>query len=112
MSRDVTLIATIAAVGLGLAFAFGFLAQRLSLPPLIGYLIAGIMVGPFTSDYVADGSLAGQLAEIGLMLMMFAFGLHFSVADLLAVRRLAIPGAIGQILIATAIGIGLTLAWG
>jgi CPA2 family monovalent cation:H+ antiporter-2 len=111
MPHDVTLIATIA-VSLGLAFAFGLLAQRLSLPPLVGYLVAGVMVGPFTTGYVADGSLAGQLAEIGVMLMMFGVGLHFSVADLLAVRRLAIPGAIGQIIIATAIGVGLALTWG
>ncbi|MGB5496751.1 MAG: cation:proton antiporter, partial [Sedimenticolaceae bacterium] len=111
MTHDVTLIATIA-VSLGLAFAFGFLAQRLRLPPLVGYLVAGVVVGPFLPGYVADGSLASQLAEIGIMLMMFGVGLHFSIADLLAVRRLAIPGAVGQIVIATAIGAGLTLAWG
>jgi CPA2 family monovalent cation:H+ antiporter-2 len=111
MPHDVTLITTVA-VSLGLAFGFGLLAQRLSLPPLVGYLVAGVMVGPFTTGYVADGSLAGQLAEIGVMLMMFGVGLHFSVADLLAVRRLAIPGAIGQIIIATAIGVGLALTWG
>ncbi|MGB5612344.1 MAG: cation:proton antiporter [Sedimenticolaceae bacterium] len=111
MPHDVTLITTIA-VSLGLAFAFGFLAQRLLMPPLIGYLLAGVVVGPFLPGYVADGSLAGQLAEIGIMLMMFGVGLHFSVADLLAVRRLAIPGAVSQMVIATAIGAGLTLAWG
>jgi CPA2 family monovalent cation:H+ antiporter-2 len=111
MPHDVTLITTIA-VSLGLAFGFGLLAQRLSLPPLVGYLVAGVMVGPFTTGYVADGSLASQLAEIGVMLLMFGVGLHFSVADLLAVRRLAIPGAVGQIVIATAIGIGLALTWG
>ncbi len=110
MEHDVTLIATIA-VSLGLAFAFGFLAQRLRLPPLVGYLVAGVVVGPFLPGYVADGSLAGQLAEIGIMLMMFGVGLHFSIADLLAVRRLAIPGAIGQIVLATAIGAALTLSW-
>ncbi|MCG6965858.1 MAG: cation:proton antiporter [Chromatiaceae bacterium] len=109
--HDVTLIATVS-VSLGLAFGFGFLAQRLRLPPLVGYLVAGVLVGPMLPGYAADGSLAGQLAEIGIMLMMFGVGLHFSVADLLAVRRLAIPGAAGQIVIATAIGTGLTLAWG
>lgn len=111
MNHDVTLIATIA-VSLGLAFAFGFLAQRLRLPPLVGYLIAGVMVGPFMSGSLADGALAGQLAEIGVMLMMFGVGLHFSISDLLAVRRLAIPGAVAQIAIATAMGVGLTHFWG
>jgi CPA2 family monovalent cation:H+ antiporter-2 len=111
MEHDVSLIATIA-VGLALAFVFGFLAQRLRLPPLVGYLAAGIVVGPYIPGYVADDALAGQLAEIGIMLMMFGVGLHFSLSDLLAVRRLAIPGAVGQIVIATAIGVGLASAWG
>ncbi|MCU0833040.1 MAG: cation:proton antiporter [Chromatiaceae bacterium] len=111
MTHDVTLIATIA-LGLGLAFVLGFLAQRLRVPPLVGYLVAGVVVGPVTTGLLADGELAGQLAEIGIMLMMFGVGLHFSVADLMAVRRLAIPGAIGQIAIATAIGLGLTHTWG
>ena len=109
--HEVTLIATIT-ISLGLAFALGFLAQRLSLPPLIGYLVAGIVVGPSLTGYVAESTLASQLAEIGIMLMMFGVGLHFSVADLLAVRRIAIPGAIGQIVTATAMGAGLALFWG
>jgi CPA2 family monovalent cation:H+ antiporter-2 len=111
LNHDVTLIATIA-IGLVLAFIFGFAAQRLRLPPLVGYLVAGVVVGVAMPASLADGGLAGQLAEIGVMLMMFGVGLHFSVADLLAVRRLAIPGAAGQILIATALGVALTLAWG
>ena len=111
MSHDVTLIATIA-IGLVLAFVFGFLAQRLRLPPLVGYLVAGVVVGGAMPESLADGGLAGQLAEIGVMLMMFGVGLHFSVADLLAVRRLAIPGAVGQILVATALGVAVMLAWG
>jgi CPA2 family monovalent cation:H+ antiporter-2 len=111
MTHDISVISTIT-VGLALAFAFGFFIQRLRLPPLVGYLTAGVVVGPFVSGYVADGSLAGQLAEIGIMLMMFGVGLHFSVSDLLAVRRLAIPGAIAQILIATAIALGLAFSWG
>jgi CPA2 family monovalent cation:H+ antiporter-2 len=111
MPHDITLISTIA-VGFALAFVFGFLAHRLRLPPLVGYLVAGIAVGPFTPGFVADGKMAAQLAEIGVMLLMFGVGLHFSVADLLAVRRLAIPGAVGQILIATAMGAGLALWWG
>lgn len=111
MPHDITLISTIAA-SLVLASIFGFVAQRLRLPPLIGYLVAGVVVGPIVSGDVADGALASQLAEIGIMLMMFGVGLHFSVADLMAVRRVAIPGAVGQILIATAVTAALTLVWG
>jgi monovalent cation:H+ antiporter-2, CPA2 family len=111
LSHDATLIATIA-IGLVLAFVFGFIAQRMRLPPLVGYLVSGVVVGSAMPASLADGGLAGQLAEIGVMLMMFGVGLHFSVADLLAVRRLAIPGAAGQILIATVLGVALTLAWG
>lgn len=111
MNHEITLIATVA-MSLGLAFGFGFLAQRLRMPPLVGYLAAGVVVGPFLTGYVADSSLASQLAEIGIMLMMFGVGLHFSVADLLAVRRVAIPGAIGQIMIATAIGALVVVGWG
>jgi CPA2 family monovalent cation:H+ antiporter-2 len=111
MPHDITLISTIA-VGFVLAFIFGFIANRLGSSPLVGYLVAGVVVGPFTPGFVADGAMAGQLAEIGVMLLMFGVGLHFSVADLMAVRRLAIPGALGQIVIATIIGIGITMAWG
>jgi CPA2 family monovalent cation:H+ antiporter-2 len=111
MEHEITLIATIA-VSLALAFVLGFIAQRLQLPPLVGYLVAGIVAGPALPGYVADGTLANQLAEIGIMLMMFGVGLHFSIADLLAVRRVAVPGAIGQILLATLLGIGLTAYWG
>jgi CPA2 family monovalent cation:H+ antiporter-2 len=111
MTHDVTLIGTVA-VGLALAFGFGFLAQWLRLPPLVGYLVAGVVVGRFIPGEIADGALAGQLAEIGIMLMMFGVGLHFSVSNLLAVRRLAIPGAVAQIAIATAIGIGISQTWG
>ncbi len=111
MPHHMPLIATVV-VGLALAFGFGFLAQRLRLPPLVGYLAAGVAVGAFVPGDLADGSLAGQLAEIGIMLMMFGVGLHFSVSDLLAVRRLAIQGAVVQIALATAIGTWLALAWG
>jgi monovalent cation:H+ antiporter-2, CPA2 family len=96
MPNETSLIATIAA-GLGLAFVFGYVATRVRLPPLVGYLFAGIVVGPFTPGYVADGPLAAQLAEIGVILLMFGVGLHFSPRDLLAVRRVAIPGALAQI---------------
>ena len=111
MPHDITLIATLTA-GFVLAFGLGLLANRFRLPPLVGYLLAGIAVGPFTPGYVADGSLAGQLAEIGVILLMFGVGLHFSFADLMAVRAIAIPGAVGQIVLATAIGMGMTWLWG
>lgn len=111
MEHEITLIATIA-VSIAFAFVLGFLAQRLTLPPLVGYLVAGIVVGPALPGFVADSSLANQLAEIGIMLMMFGVGLHFSLADLLAVRRVAIPGALGQIVLATLFGVGLTATWG
>src|SRR5690606_21082199 len=103
MPHDVTLIATIA-LGFVLAFVFGVIANGLRLPPLVGYLVAGIALGPFTPGFVADSALAGQLAEIGVMLLMFGVGLHFSIPDLLAVRRVAIPGAVAQIGFATALG--------
>src|SRR4051812_35658632 len=110
MAHETSLIATIV-VSLVLAFVGGFVASKLKLPPLVGYLLAGVAVGPFTPGFVADGLLAGQLAEIGVILLMFGVGLHFSLADLMAVRRIAIPGAIGQIVIATLIGIGVTMLW-
>ena len=107
-----SLIATIVA-GLGLAFVFGAIANRLKLPVLVGYLLAGVVVGPFTPGYVADQELAPQLAEIGVILLMFGVGLHFSVKDLMAVRKVAIPGAAVQIAAATAMGVGLAtiLGW-
>ncbi len=111
MPHDITLIATVAAA-FGLAMLFGVLAVRLRLPPLAGYLLAGVVIGPATPGFVADVGLAGQLAEIGVMLLMFGVGLHFSVEDLVAVRRIAIPGAIAQILVATALGAVAGLAWG
>lgn len=111
MHHEATLIATVA-MGFVLAFVFGFAASRLRLPPLIGYLVAGVAVGPFTPGFVADAALAAQLAEMGVILLMFGVGLHFSVADLMAVRRVAIPGAIGQIVLATALGAGLAMVWG
>lgn len=114
MPHDITLIATVT-VSLALAFCFGLLAQRMRLPPLVGYLLAGVVVGPhapFSLGFVADRALAGQLAEIGVMLLMFGVGLHFSVGGLLAVRRLAIPGAVGQILVATLMAMALARVWG
>jgi CPA2 family monovalent cation:H+ antiporter-2 len=111
MPHDVTLIATFA-LGFALAFAFGYVANRLRLPPLVGYLVAGVVIGVYAPGAVADSATAGQLAEIGVILLMFGVGLHFSIDDLMAVRRIVFPGAIAQIVLATAIGTGLALAWG
>lgn len=111
MPHETPLIATIVA-GLGLAFIFGALAQRLRLPPLIGYLVAGVVVGPRTPGFVADQALAAELAELGVILLMFGVGLHFSLKELLAVRRIAIPGALVQIAVATALGAGLAAVLG
>ncbi|CCV05319.1 putative monovalent cation:proton antiporter (CPA2 family) [Mesorhizobium metallidurans STM 2683] len=108
MPQDTPLIATIVA-GLGLAFVFGALANRFRIPPLVGYLVAGVLVGPNTPGFVADAGLANELAEIGVILLMFGVGLHFSLKDLLSVRAIAVPGAIVQIGFATALGAGL--AW-
>ncbi|PWK70663.1 Kef-type potassium/proton antiporter (CPA2 family) [Aminobacter sp. AP02] len=108
MPHDTPLIATIVA-GLGLAFIFGALANRFRVPPLVGYLIAGMLVGPNTPGFVADQKLALELAEIGVILLMFGVGLHFSLKDLLSVRAIAVPGAIVQIAFATALG--AALAW-
>lgn len=111
MHHELPLITTIAAA-LGLALVLGFLAARLRLPALVGYLVAGILIGPFTPGFVADIQLASQLAEIGVMLLMFGVGLHFSLGDLLAVRRIAVPGAVVQMIAATALGAGVALWWG
>ncbi|MDG4907634.1 YbaL family putative K(+) efflux transporter [Mesorhizobium sp. WSM4898] len=108
MPHDTPLIATIVA-GLGLAFVFGALANRFRIPPLVGYLVAGVLVGPNTPGFVADASLANELAEIGVILLMFGVGLHFSLKDLLSVRAIAVPGAVVQIGFATLLGVGL--AW-
>lgn len=111
MHHDLPLITTIAAA-LGMALVFGFLAARMGMPALVGYLFAGVLIGPFTPGFVADTQLASQLAEIGVMLLMFGVGLHFSLGDLLAVRRIAIPGAIVQMIAATAMGVGVATLWG
>jgi CPA2 family monovalent cation:H+ antiporter-2 len=111
MHHDLSLISTLAS-GFVMAFVFGYIASRLKLPPLVGYLVAGIVVGPHSPGFVADEGLSTQLAEIGVMLLMFGVGLHFSVGDLLAVRRIAIVGAIGQIVLATALGASIMLAFG
>ncbi len=111
IADSLPLISTIA-TGLGLAFVCGLVADRLKIPALVGYLVAGIVIGPYTPGFVADVPLASELAEIGVMLLMFGVGLHFSVEDLMKVRKVAIPGALLQILVATLLGAGLGLILG
>jgi len=111
LHSDFSLISTIA-VALGLALVLGFAAARLKLPALVGYLLAGVLIGPATPGFVADMHLASQLAEIGVMLLMFGVGLHFSLDDLLAVRRIALPGALVQMGVATGLGLLLGQVWG
>ncbi len=111
MHNETSLIATIA-VSLAFAFVGGCIAVRLRLSPIVGYLVAGIAVGPFTPGFVADVHLAPQLAEIGVILLMFGVGIHFSMHDLLAVRAIALPGAIVQIMVATVLSIGVARLWG
>lgn len=111
MPHDIDLLLTVAA-GLGLAFVFGLAAARFRLPTILGYLLAGVVVGPFTPGFVADGGLASQLAEIGVILLMFGVGLHFSLDDLMEVRRIAIPGALVQIAVATGLGALVSVWWG
>jgi CPA2 family monovalent cation:H+ antiporter-2 len=110
MPHSVTLITTIA-VSLGLALLMGLLANRLKLPVLVGYLTAGVIIGSHTPGFVADMELSAQLAEIGVILLMFGVGLHFSLEDLLAVRRIALPGAIVQIAVATGLGTIVAMTW-
>ena len=111
MPHSLNLINTIAAA-LGLALVLGFLATRVRLPALVGYLLAGVVIGPYTPGFVADAAMASQLAEIGVMLLMFGVGLHFSLGDLLAVRKIAVPGAVVQIMVATALGMAVAFGWG
>jgi monovalent cation:H+ antiporter-2, CPA2 family len=110
--HETSLIALLA-IGFVLALLFGLLASALRISPIVGYLVAGIAVGPFIPGFIADAGLAGQLAEIGVILLMFGVGLHFSIKDLLSVRYIALPGAIAQIATATAIGTGMAhlLGW-
>jgi CPA2 family monovalent cation:H+ antiporter-2 len=112
LPHETPLITTLVA-GFGLAFLFGLLAQRLKLPLIAGYLLAGVVIGPFTPGYVADLGLATELAELGVILLMFGVGLHFSPRDLMAVRLVAVPGAVGQIAVATAFGtaVGWLMGW-
>lgn len=111
MEHDISLITTLAAA-FGFALVFGFLAERLKLPALVGYLLAGIVIGPATPGFVADINTASQLSEIGVMLLMFGVGLHFSIDDLLSVKRVALPGAVVQMTLATVLGYGIGWWWG
>ena len=111
MPHDVELIILLA-VGFGLALVFGYIAARLRLPPLMGYLIAGVIISPNTPGIVADIHLANQLAELGVMFLMFGVGMHFSLNDLMQVRRIALPGAILQIAVATLLGVSVSMMWG
>jgi CPA2 family monovalent cation:H+ antiporter-2 len=111
MDHNISLITTIAA-GFGVALIFGFIAERLKIPALVGYLVAGILIGPTTPGFVADVQIASQLSEIGVMLLMFGVGLHFSLNDLLAVKRIAVPGAVVQMGLATVLGMSLAWWWG
>lgn len=111
MEHNITLITTIA-WAFGLALLFGFIAERIKLPALVGYLLAGIVIGPATPGFVADIGIASQLSEIGIMLLMFGVGLHFSINDLLAVKRIAVPGAVVQMSLATVLGAALAQSWG
>ena len=111
MPHDVDLIILLA-VGFGLALIFGYIAARIRLPPLIGYLVAGIIISPNTPGVVGDIHLANQLAELGVMFLMFGVGMHFSLNDLMQVRRIALPGAVLQIAVATLLGIGVSMIWG
>ena len=113
MDHGAPLLETIA-IGLVAAFIGGLVAERLRLPTIVGYLLAGVAVGPFTPGLVADTETAKQLAELGVILLMFGVGIHFSIPDLIAVRGTAVPGAVGQILVATLLGVGLgvLLGWG
>ena len=111
MPHAASLITTLAAA-FGLALIFGFLSARAGMPALVGYLVAGIAIGPATPGFVADADIAAQLAEIGVMLLMFGVGLHFSIDDLMSVRKIALPGALVQMVVATAMGTGVASLWG
>jgi CPA2 family monovalent cation:H+ antiporter-2 len=111
MDHNIPLITTLAA-GFGIALILGFAAERMKLPALVGYLATGILIGPATPGFVADMSIAAQLSEIGVMLLMFGVGLHFSLGDLMAVKRIAVPGAVVQMTCATLLGMAVAWGWG
>src|SRR5574339_1039089 len=109
--HEITLLVNIA-VALLVAFMGGLLARRIGLPTIVGYMLAGIVIGPFTPGFVGDTETISQLAELGVIFLMFGVGLHFSLDDLWRVRSIAIPGAVGQISLATLLGFSLSRLWG
>src|SRR3954469_2625465 len=111
MPHDLPLITTIAA-SFTAAWVLGILTQKIGLSPIVGYLLAGVAIGPHTPGFVGDVHLAQQLAELGVILLMFGVGLHFHLKDLLAVRNVAIPGAVGQSVVATLLSVGVAMAFG
>src|SRR5436309_2653208 len=111
MQPNIDLILTLTG-GLAAALVLGYVTQRLGLSPIVGYLLAGIVVGPNTPGFVADRHLAEQLSEVGVILLMFGVGLHFHIKELLAVRRVAVPGAVIQSLVATVLGALVARAFG
>ena len=110
MDHEPVLISTIA-IGLTAAFIGGFFARRIGLPVIVGYIVAGVAIGPFTPGLVADPTISNELAELGVILLMFGVGIHFSFRDLVAVRRIAVPGAAVQITLATLLGTGSAAGW-
>ena len=111
MDHNITVITTIAAAFIA-ALCLGFLAEKIKVPALVGYLVAGIVIGPGTPGYIADTNIAAQLSEIGIMLLMFGVGLHFSPSELLSVKRVAVPGALIQRAVTTSVGAGIAWFWG
>ena len=111
IQHDLPLVTTVAA-GLGLAFLCGLVATKLRIPPIVGYLLAGVLLGPYTPGFIADAKIAEELSEIGIVMLMFGVGLHFSIKDLMDVRRIALPGAIAQIVVATVMGAAVAHCWG
>ncbi|WP_302608828.1 cation:proton antiporter domain-containing protein [Turicimonas muris] len=111
MEHSFTLISTLAA-GFGIALVFGFIAEKFKIPALVGYLLAGVIVSPATPGFVADINIASQLSEIGVMLLMFGVGLHFSLSDLMRVKYIAVPGAVAQMGLATGLGLLVAHYWG
>jgi monovalent cation:H+ antiporter-2, CPA2 family len=111
LDHNITVITTIAAAFIA-ALCLGFLAEKIKVPALVGYLVAGIVIGPGTPGYIADTNIAAQLSEIGIMLLMFGVGLHFSPSELLSVKRVAVPGALIQMAVTTSVGAGIAWFWG
>ncbi|MEY3671861.1 MAG: hypothetical protein RI904_1518, partial [Pseudomonadota bacterium] len=111
MDQNISVITTIAAAFIA-ALGLGFLAEKIKVPALVGYLVAGIVIGPGTPGYIADTEIASQLSEIGIMLLMFGVGMHFSPSELFSVKRVAVPGALIQMGVTTSVGAAIAWLWG